>query len=55
MYMQEMASNSTVPKVMDAREIKEKRLKARTDKTGSKDNLLKYGEIADFSDGDDED
>lgn len=50
-----MAASSAGSKAIDARELKEKRIKARNDKTGSKDNLLKYGEIADFSDGDDDD
>jgi hypothetical protein len=51
-----VVTNSAVPaKAVDARDLKEKRMRTKTEKTSSKDNLLKYGDVADDdSSGDDE-
>lgn len=51
-----MVTNSALPaKAVDAGALKEKRMRAKTDKTSSKDNLLKYGDVADDDSSDGED
>jgi hypothetical protein len=42
-------------KTVDARDLRDKRMRTNTDKTSSKDNLLKYSDVVDDSSSDDED
>jgi hypothetical protein len=52
---QEVVTNSAVPaKAVDARDLKEKRMRTKTEKTSSRDNLLKYGDVADGDSSDEE-
>lgn len=51
LYTQDVAASGVSAKAVDARELREKRMKTH----GSKDNLLKYGDVVDSSDDDDED
>ena len=47
--MKEVNNNN---KLMDLKEIKEKRFRGKSEKDNSKENLLKYGDVADSSDDD---
>lgn len=47
---QDVAANGANVKSVDMRELKEKRMRAN----GSKDNLLKYGDMVDSSDDEDD-
>lgn len=48
--VQDVAASGANARTVDARELKEKRMRAN----GSKDNLLKYGDMVDSSDDEDD-
>lgn len=53
---QEVTSNAVASsKAIDAKDLKERRLKARNENISCKEKLLKYGDVADSSSEEEED